>query len=1021
MGTASLSAALSDLLALIPASARRILDLRASTPELAAALQARQPVDEHLLHDLAADEEALPGGPFDCIVGGDALEHVAKPEEMLLRFRALLVPGGSLIAAFGNMRHHGVVTSLLEGTWACGAEGLSKARAIRFFTRREIEKLFYRAGFTIRELKAIPGEGYAEWEAQGRPGATRIGFLHLGGLPEAEAEEFYIERYLAHVTPTESPDHGLTSVVIVTHNQLPYTRLCVDSIRLCTTEPYELVFVDNASTDGTPDYLRSLGAKVITNNSNRGFPVAANQGMQAATGKQILLLNNDCVVTTGWLGRLLQGLHRDSTIGLIGPCSNRISGEQQVTVTYDDDQTGLDGFAWDWGKRHDSHHIDTDRLVGFCLLVRRDLFERIGLLDERFGIGCFEDDDYCKRALQAGYRAVIATDAFVHHFAGRTFIGSGVDFASLMRQNEQLFRDKWANPQAAPTPPSQPSESPPPRPGPFTIRVAPGGGLLLVRKTVQLSLCMIVRDNARTIKACLESIRPWVDEMVVVDTGSKDDTPQIAASLGARVFHFPWCDSFAAARNESLRLAQGSWIFWMDSDDTIDEANGRTLRQLALYESDPKVLGHVMQVHCPGPGDPGQAELTIVDHVKLFRNLPALRFEGRIHEQIIPAIRRAGGDIAWSSVFVVHSGYDHSPEGQAKKKERDLHLLHLELQEQPQHPFTLFNLGMTYADIRQFERAVDYLQRCIAVSGEGESHLRKAYALLVHSFAQLGKTEEAWQTCSEGLQLFPKDAELLFRKGLVLHEAGRMKQAVEAYLTLLQTDEDRHFSSVVRGIKGFLAHHNLALAYGEMGAFLDAEKQWHLVMAEVPEYPPAWYGLADLLIRQRKHHEAKALANRLVANPRHEMHGLTIQGQITAAQGELDTARHLMERAVNAHPKAVEPLQALCRLLFDHATPAQAEMRLRQLLRRCPQDAASHHNLGTLCMKQGRFDEAIIAYRQSLQHRPRATATHLHLGHALQASGRTGEAVTAWEEVLRLDPGHTEAGEALRQVQPTES
>lgn len=91
--------------------------------------------------------------------------------------------------------------------------------------------------------------------------------------------------------------------------------------------------------------------------------------------------------------------------------------------------------------------------------------------------------------------------------------------------------------------------------------------------TLRLSLCMIVRDNQGTLPACLEGIRPWVDEMVVVDTGSRDATPAIAQSFGAQLFQFPWCDDFAAARNESLRQARGEWLFWMDSDDTIDAEN----------------------------------------------------------------------------------------------------------------------------------------------------------------------------------------------------------------------------------------------------------------------------------------------------------------------------------------------------------------------------------------------------------------------------------------------------------------
>ena len=244
--------------------------------------------------------------------------------------------------------------------------------------------------------------------------------------------------------PSPTPDAGLTSIIIVTFNQLEYTRQCVESIRRMTDEPYELIFVDNASSDGTVEYLKSLaGATVIENAENRGFPAAVNQGIAAATGNQVLLLNNDTIVTTGWLRRMLTALDSDPKVGLVGPCSNFVGSEQQIDVGYES-LTALDAFAWEWGKAHDRKLVDTRRLIGFCLLIRREVIDAIGLLDERFGIGCFEDDDYCLRAIDAGWRAVIAQDAFVHHFGGRTFVGSGLDHAAILRENEQRFREKWA-------------------------------------------------------------------------------------------------------------------------------------------------------------------------------------------------------------------------------------------------------------------------------------------------------------------------------------------------------------------------------------------------------------------------------------------------------------------------------------------------------------------------------------------------------------------------------------------------
>ena len=290
----------------------------------------------------------FPSGRFDAIVCGDILEHLRDPDRLLRQARTWLTPDGTLVASIPNVRHHSVVRSVLEGNWTYESAGLLDRTHLRFFTRREIEKLFFRAGFAIDEMRSVIGPGDRDAVDHLR-GAVQVGRLAIGGLSEREAAEFYAYQYLVRARPAAVPDFGMTSIVIVTHNQLEYTRQCLDSINRLTDEAYELIVVDNGSSDGTVEYLRSLAdVRLIVNDANRGFPAAANQGMAVATGRQILLLNNDVVVTTGWLFRLLRALHGDPAIGLVGPCSNFVSGPQQVETRYDS-LADLDGFAWDWG------------------------------------------------------------------------------------------------------------------------------------------------------------------------------------------------------------------------------------------------------------------------------------------------------------------------------------------------------------------------------------------------------------------------------------------------------------------------------------------------------------------------------------------------------------------------------------------------------------------------------------------------------------------------------------------------
>jgi 2-polyprenyl-3-methyl-5-hydroxy-6-metoxy-1,4-benzoquinol methylase len=209
-----------EILSLIPASARRVLDIGCGAGRLGQALKARQPaevvgielseaaarearncLDQVLVGDVERLE--LPFAPvsFDAIVCGDVLEHLREPERLLQRARSWLRPQGCLIASIPNVRHHSVVHALLDGNWTYESAGLLDRTHLAFFTRRDIEQLFQQAGFTITQLALVPGPGYEEWQAQGRPGAVQVGRLNIGGLPPEEAEEFFAYQYLVTAMP----------------------------------------------------------------------------------------------------------------------------------------------------------------------------------------------------------------------------------------------------------------------------------------------------------------------------------------------------------------------------------------------------------------------------------------------------------------------------------------------------------------------------------------------------------------------------------------------------------------------------------------------------------------------------------------------------------------------------------------------------------------------------------------------------------------------------------------------------
>jgi GT2 family glycosyltransferase/Tfp pilus assembly protein PilF len=769
---------------------------------------------------------------------------------------------------------------------------------------------------------------------------------------------------------TEAPLVGdePASIIILCCNELDCTRLCLESVLRQTRPPYELILVDNGSTDGTAAYLQQIRSRpgparveVITNATNRGFPAGCNQALARARGQYLVFLNNDTVVTAGWLDGLVRwALHDWPQVGLVGAVSNYTAPPQQVATDYTD-LAGLDAFAARRAREYARKALAVPRLTGFCLLARREVLDKIGGFDERYGLGFFDDDDLTLRARQAGFRLLVALDVFVHHFGSRTFRGLGIDCRQQLLSNFDRFKEKWGPEHAAPyrlpdgnaVPAAPPSGAPGP---PIEAGAAePAGEVLPVPTAVvaatgagsrpRVSLCMIVRNEEANLPDCLTSAAGLFDEVIVVDTGSTDRTREIAAQHGARVFDFAWCDSFAAARNACLDHASGDWIFWMDADDRLDEPNRQKLRAL-LADLPSENVAYAMKCRCLG--SPGSDAATVVDHVRLFRRHPQVRWRYRVHEQILPAVREQGGKVCWVDIVIHHVGYQ-DPALRRRKLDRDLRLLHLEDAEHPDQPFTLFNLGTVYQELGRPAEALPLLRRSLARSHPQDSIVRKLHALIVTCHRALGQQAEAQAACREGLQVCPDDTELLFLEAALRREQGDAFGAEIAGLQLLSACPAAHFASVDAGLKGYKTRHNLAVLYLQQGRLPEADYQWRQALAERPDFLPAWLGLGECALRLGNGDGVEDAARHLDALPGGEVEALGLRARGLLSRRAFAAARGLLEAARARFPRALLP-----RLLLSHVflqegrDDSAAEGALLDILELDPDHAQARHNLAVL-------------------------------------------------------------------------
>lgn len=236
---------------------------------------------------------------------------------------------------------------------------------------------------------------------------------------------------------------GLTSIIIPSYNGLHLLISCIEAIREYTLELYEIIVVDNGSSDGTVEYCIREGLILVALPHNAGFPIACNRGLSVASGDQLLLLNNDVIVSAGWLSNMLLAMYSADDVGIVGPVTNYISGRQQVEVTW----AGMKDFA-EVAKRNNvsdpGKWQDVQRIVGMCFLIKRSLLGSVGMLDERFSPGHYEDDDYCYRTRQQGYRLLICGDSLVYHAGSASFKTNFPDgWNSLVERNRELFIEKW--------------------------------------------------------------------------------------------------------------------------------------------------------------------------------------------------------------------------------------------------------------------------------------------------------------------------------------------------------------------------------------------------------------------------------------------------------------------------------------------------------------------------------------------------------------------------------------------------
>ncbi len=319
-----------------------------------------------------------------------------------------------------------------------------------------------------------------------------------------------------------------------------------------------------------------------------------------------------------------------------------------------------------------------------------------------------------------------------------------------------------------------------------------------------LSVCLIVRDEERTLPRCLQSVKPVANELVIVDTGSQDNTVSIAEDFGAKVFHFDWCEDFAAARNQSLKRAVGDWILQIDADEELISSSILPLRKSIL---NPSVLYY--SIRCDnGPEYEGPRFVWLP---RLFRRHPRLEYHRPYHEGIDLSVQALmTTEAEWQieferNIVIRHHGYE--PAVILEKYERGLSIMKSFLKNNPGDVYMLNQLGGSYTGLGRYEEGKTYLVRALKID---PNYSEANYSLGVTLESQ-NELDSAVQCYQKAIAVDPDFVSAHLNLGIVLVKKGLLDDAMLAFENALSIEPDYP-----------RAHYNLALACYKKGQFKKA-------------------------------------------------------------------------------------------------------------------------------------------------------------------------------------------------------
>ncbi|GGD89555.1 glycosyltransferase [Paenibacillus nasutitermitis] len=568
--------------------------------------------------------------------------------------------------------------------------------------------------------------------------------------------------------------------IIVMARHVSELKQCIASIELYTPSPFELVVVNGGADRDVAQWLEKRSHLQVVaadpkGSATRGF----NLGAAQTSGDLLVFIQDHVLVAEHWLKCLAGCLDNHPEAAMVGPISNHGRGRQRLSLQCETIQQ-FDTMARAYVTSHAGEAVPVISLYTHLLVVRRDVFRQLGGFDEQLGLLSQEEDyDFCYRAFEAGHVLYVAQDCYVRCLEPPERVSGNEKQSATERQMDQArLMGKWG----------------------FDITAE----LMRWEQPVTVSLCMIVRNEEQSLGRCLSSIGKLVDEIIIVDTGSADQTIEIAKEYTEHVYDFPWVNDFSKARNYAFSLASKEYILWLDADDVLLPRDAEAFSKLVgTLGRDTDAVS--MPYHLGFDTD-GNVTASLRRN-RLVKRERSFRWIGAVHEYL-----EVDGKIAESDIAVTHDR-KHSDSS------RNLHIY-----EQREEKGELFNARDLYyyanelADHDLHERAIlKYEQFLQHPEGVRENKIN-ACGRAGDALHALGRTDEAKKKVMQSFAYSLPRAENCCRLGFYHIAEENFEEAIVWYKQATQLPKPTDPGALLLHASWtWLPHLQLCVCYDRLG------------------------------------------------------------------------------------------------------------------------------------------------------------------------------------------------------------